>query len=85
MTESAAGNLRYTDNRPGLDWHFAQMGDATSDLRAVQQHGKGTTDTTTAAGNCIDDVLFVRSNLVFTGDLGNSRHVSALLVLRLLA
>jgi hypothetical protein len=29
VTESAVGNLRYTDNRPGLDWHSAQMGDAT--------------------------------------------------------
>ena len=29
VTESAAGSLRYADNRPGLDWHSAQMGDAT--------------------------------------------------------
>ena len=29
VTESAAGSLRYADNRPGLDWHSAQMGNAT--------------------------------------------------------
>jgi hypothetical protein len=29
VTESSAGSLRYADNRPGLDWHSAQMGDAT--------------------------------------------------------
>jgi hypothetical protein len=29
VTESAVGTLRYADNRPRLDWHSAQMGDAT--------------------------------------------------------
>ena len=29
VTESAVGNIRYADNRTGLDWHLAQMGDAT--------------------------------------------------------
>lgn len=29
VTESTAGNLRYADNRPGLDWHSAPMGNAT--------------------------------------------------------
>jgi hypothetical protein len=29
VTESPAGSIRYADNRPGLDWHSAQMGDAT--------------------------------------------------------
>ena len=29
VTETAPGNLRYADNRPGLDWHSAQMSDAT--------------------------------------------------------
>lgn len=29
VTESAVGSIRYADNRPGLDWHSAQMGDAT--------------------------------------------------------
>ena len=29
VTESAVGSLRYADNRPGLDWHTAQMGNAT--------------------------------------------------------
>jgi hypothetical protein len=28
VTESEVGNLRYADNRPGLDWHSAQIGDA---------------------------------------------------------
>ena len=29
VTESAVGSLRYADNRPGLDWHTAPMGNAT--------------------------------------------------------
>src|SRR5439155_20861692 len=28
VTESSSGSLRYADNRPGLDWHSAQIGDA---------------------------------------------------------
>ena len=42
VTESAAGNLRYADNRSGLDWHSAQMGDATihwyGSSQAIGQH-----------------------------------------------
>jgi hypothetical protein len=29
VTESAAHTFRYADNRPGLDWHTARMGQAT--------------------------------------------------------
>ena len=82
VTESAAGNLRYTDNRPGLNWHFAQMGDATihwyGSSEAIARHfgdltGGAVSRTEKLLGHRLDgpvDIFVYVSRDEFFGALG---------------
>ncbi len=82
VTESAAGNLRYMDNRPGLDWHFAEMGDATihwyGSSEAIARHfgdltGGAVSRTEKLLGHRLDgpvDIFVYVSRDEFFGALG---------------
>jgi hypothetical protein len=82
VTESAVGNLRYTDNRPALDWHSAQMGDATvhwyGSSEAIARHfgdltGGAVTSAEKLLGHSLDgpvDIFVYVSRDEFFGALG---------------
>ena len=82
VTETAAGNLRYVDNRPGLDWHSAQMGDATvhwyGTSEAIARHfgdltGGAVSRAQNLLGHSLDgpvDIFVYESRSDFFGALG---------------
>ena len=82
VTESAVGNLRYADNRPGLDWHSAQMGDATvhwyGSSEAIARHfgdltGGAVSRAQKLLGHSLDgpvDIFVYESRQEFFGALG---------------